>query len=80
MSLPTGSRKSLCNWVIPGAFNLLRKTDSSIVLVVSPLIALMKDRVEHSKVRDEGCLWRRSRIRSILKFRARMQLVDHVTA
>ena len=49
VSLPTGSGKSLCYWVLPGAFNLLRQTNSSVVLVVSPLIALMKDQVERLK-------------------------------
>ena len=51
-SLPTGSGKSLCYWVLLGAFNdMLRKTDTSIVLVVSPLIALMKDQVEQLKIK-----------------------------
>ena len=46
VSLPTGSGKSLCYWVLPGAFDALRKTSGeSIVVVVSPLIALMKDQV-----------------------------------
>ena len=49
VSLHTGSGKSLCYWVLPGAFNLLKQTDSSVVLVVSPLIALMKDQVERLK-------------------------------
>ena len=49
VSLPTGSGKSLCYWVLPGAFNVLKQTDSSVVLVVSPLIALMKDQVERLK-------------------------------
>ena len=49
-SLPTGSGKS-CYWVLPGAFDMLRKTDTSIVLVISPLIALMKDQVERLKVK-----------------------------
>lgn len=51
VSLPTGSGKSLCYWVLPGAFNSLRKTSESIVLVVSPLIALMKDQVANLKAR-----------------------------
>ena len=51
VSLPTGSGKSLCYWVLPGTFNLLSKTDTSIVLVVSPLIALMKDQAERLKVK-----------------------------
>ena len=48
--MPTGSGKSLCYWVLPGAFDMLRKTDTSIVLVISSLIALIKDQVERLKV------------------------------
>ena len=51
VSPPTGSGKLLCYWVVPGAFNVLRKTSESIVLVVSPLIALMKDQVANLKAR-----------------------------
>ena len=51
VSLPTGSGKSLCYWVLPGAFNALRNTSESIVLVVSPLIALMKDQVANLRIR-----------------------------
>ena len=51
MSLPTGEDKSLCYVSLPLAFYWLREryvvgTSRSIVLVVSPLIALM---VETSK-------------------------------
>ena len=46
VSLPTGSGKSLCYCALPLVFDKLRKTkDRSITLVVSPLIALMKDQV-----------------------------------
>ena len=51
VSLPTGSGKSLCYWVLPGAFDALRKTRESIVLIVSPLIALMKDQVANLKAK-----------------------------
>ena len=47
-SLPTGSGKSLYYCLLTLAFDLLRQTSqakSSIVLVVSPLIALMQDQV-----------------------------------
>ena len=44
--LPTGYGKNLCYAALPAAFDSLRNTASnSIVLVVSPLIALMKDQV-----------------------------------
>ena len=41
VSLQTGCGKSLCYWVLPGAFDQLRNARESIVLVVSPLMALM---------------------------------------
>eukprot|EP00731_Ephydatia_muelleri_P002345 Em0001g2345a len=43
--LPTGSGKSLCFSVLPFAFDYLYGRVGSIVIVVSPLIALMKDQV-----------------------------------
>ena len=46
LSLPTGYGKSLCYTALPYAFDELRATDTlSVVVVVSPLIALMKDQV-----------------------------------
>ena len=46
VSLPTGFGKSLCYVLLPYIFDVLRGTSGkSIVLVVSPLIALMKDQV-----------------------------------
>ena len=46
VSLPTGSGKSLCYCILPAVFDILRKVkDASIVVVVSPLVALMKDQV-----------------------------------
>ena len=46
VSLPTGSGKTLCYSILPGTFDILRKNRSpSIVLVISPLVALMKDQV-----------------------------------
>ena len=46
VSLPTGYGKSLCYAALPYSFDELRATSkSSIVIVVSPLIALMKDQV-----------------------------------
>lgn len=44
--LPTGSGKSLCYCLLPATFDQLRSSQApSIVVVVSPLIALMKDQV-----------------------------------
>ena len=46
VSLPTGYGKSLCYILLPKLFDALRGVcGQSIVLVVSPLIALMKDQV-----------------------------------
>ncbi len=52
MSLPTGSGKSLCYFVLPYTFDILRGATSSIVVIVSPLSALMKEQVE--KLRKKG--------------------------
>ena len=41
-----GSGKSLCYWVLPFIFNFLQKRTDSIVIVVSPLVALKKNQVE----------------------------------
>ena len=44
VSLPTGYGKSLCYILLPKLFDALRVAcGQSIILVVSPLIALMKD-------------------------------------
>ncbi len=50
VSLPTGSGKSLCYGVLPYTFDTLRSRNCltetrSIVIVVSPLVALMEDQV-----------------------------------
>ena len=46
VSLPTGSGKSFCYWCLPDVFDQIRgKSGKSIMLVVSPLIALMMDQV-----------------------------------
>ena len=44
--LPTGYGKSLCYTILPSVFDLLRLVQKkSIVLVISPLSALMKDQI-----------------------------------
>ena len=46
ISLPTGFGKTLCYILLPPVFDLLRGVEKkSIVLVISPLIALMEDQV-----------------------------------
>jgi len=56
VSLPTGSGKSLCYCLLPKAFDVLRKSKTSdtqsVVIVVSPLIALMKDQVRQMTERN----------------------------
>ena len=48
MALPTGYGKSLCYGCLPGAFDHLRRSKAkSIVVVISPLVALMKDQVNN---------------------------------
>ena len=45
--LPTGFGKSLCYACLPGAFDAIKKEKRghSIVVVVTPLLAIMKDQV-----------------------------------
>ena len=45
-ALPTGYGKSLCYGCLPGVFDQIRQSSGSIVIVVSPLLALMKDQVD----------------------------------
>ena len=55
VSLPMGYGKSLCYAALPCAFDNLQKRERrSIVVVVSPLIALMKDRVSAYSARIIG--------------------------
>ena len=52
VALPTGYGKSLCYFVLPLVFDRVRDVSNrSIVLVVSPLVALMKDQVAHCSSR-----------------------------
>eukprot|EP00731_Ephydatia_muelleri_P005223 Em0002g1399a len=50
--LPTGSGKSLCYSLLPLAFNTLLGRESSIVIVISLLKALMKDQVASLSSKD----------------------------
>ena len=43
--LPTGYGKSLCYICLPKVYDCLLKTHSSILVVVTPLIAIIKDQV-----------------------------------
>ena len=47
ISLPTGYGKSLCYQILPVLFDALRghQTPSSIIVVVTPLVSIMKDQV-----------------------------------
>ena len=51
VSLPTGSGKSLCYWVLPWVFSVLKKRNCCTIIVVSPLEALMKDQEESLRSR-----------------------------
>ena len=56
--IPTGSGKSLCYSLLPAAFDHLRNSSSgSIVVVVSPLIALMKDQVSNMRDRKVSAIY-----------------------
>ena len=43
--LPTGFGKSLCYACLPGVFDALYSSSGSVVVVVSPLTAIIKDQV-----------------------------------
>ena len=43
--LPTGFCKSLCYMCLPGVFDALNGSSSSVVLVITPLTAIIKDQV-----------------------------------
>ena len=57
VSLPTGSGKSLCLFVLPYIFDILHGTTSSIVVIVSPLNALMKEQVEKLGVKGAKAVY-----------------------
>jgi len=45
VALPTGFGKNVCYGCLPVVYDILRSKKNSIVIVVSPLVALMKDQV-----------------------------------
>lgn len=45
VALPTGFGKSLCYAILPSVFDTLFSSQGSIVVVVTPLTAIMKDQV-----------------------------------
>ena len=45
VALPTGFGKSVCYGCLPVVYDILRSKKNSIVIVVSPLVAIMKDQV-----------------------------------
>ena len=61
VNLPTGSGKSLCYCLLPGDSDILRESKSvetqSIVIVVSPFIALMKDQVRQMTEKGVSTLY-----------------------
>ena len=50
--LPTGYGKSVIYQILPDVFDIMLGTEKSIVLVISPLNALMQDQI--TKLKDRG--------------------------
>ena len=50
--LPTGYRKSVIYQILPDVFDIMLGTEKSMVLVISPLNALMQDQI--TKLKDWG--------------------------
>ena len=60
VSVPTGSSKTLCYCLLPKAFYFLHHTTeeaSCIVIIVSPLIALMQDQVRAMRERTVSAVY-----------------------
>ena len=58
VSLPTGSGKSLCYCLLPLVFDITKSESvGHIVVVVSPLVALMKDQVRSMTERNVSALY-----------------------
>ena len=45
--LPTGYGKSLCYAILPLVFDRLQGTNNSVVIVITPLTAIIKDQVSY---------------------------------
>ena len=56
VTLPTGSGKSVCYVALPLLFDSLQHQEGHIVLVVSPLIALMQDQVSVRNISKLYCI------------------------
>ena len=54
--LPTESGKSLCYCLLPATYVILCCLTSSVIVVVSPLVALLKDQVSRRRVHYAGCV------------------------
>ena len=50
--LPTGYGKSVIYQILPAIFDIMLRTEKSMVLVISPLNALMQDQI--TKLKDRG--------------------------
>ena len=61
MSLPTGSGKLLCYFILPRVYDILKgitlTKSQSVAVVVRPLIALMKDHVHQMVERDMSAIF-----------------------
>ena len=58
VNLPMGSGKSLCYWLLPKTFDYLRReVTQSVAVIVSPLIALMKDQVRAMTQRNVSAVY-----------------------
>ena len=55
VALSTGYGKSLCYGCLPAAFDSLRSEAKSIMIVISPLVALMKDQVKNFQIKKHAC-------------------------
>ena len=68
--LPTGYRKRLCYMCLPAAYDLLNKTEGSIVVVITPLTGILKDQVKCGRSERYKLEKRRFLITSLMKVSA----------